>query len=68
MNWSRYAEGVWGHKKGNKVEQVRREAAPVVKYKPVGSQMTYESRILAKLQRECCKKFKDYRDVSRELK
>jgi hypothetical protein len=30
MNWSRYAEGVWGHKKGNKVEQQRRETAPTI--------------------------------------
>jgi hypothetical protein len=68
MNWSRYAKGVWGRKKGNKVEQQRREAIPVIKYKPVGSQKTFETRILAKLQRECREKFKDYRDASRELK
>ena len=49
MNWSQYAEGVWRHKKGNKVEQQRREAAPAIKYKLVGLQMTFETRILVKL-------------------
>jgi hypothetical protein len=34
----------------------------------VASHQTYELRILAKLQRECREKFKDYRNARRELK
>jgi hypothetical protein len=67
MNWARYVEGMWGHKKGNKAEQQRCESAPTVRYKPMGSHMTYESKLLARLQRECRKEFKDYRDAGREL-
>ena len=37
MNWSRYAEGIWGRKKGNKIEQYRHETAPTIQYKPVVS-------------------------------
>jgi hypothetical protein len=67
MIWARYAEGAWGRKKGDEAEQCRRQRAPTIKFKPVGSQVTYESRIMNRLQTESRKDFGEHRHARMEL-
>jgi hypothetical protein len=67
MNWTRYAEGAWGRKKGDEAEQRRRQRAPTIKFKPSGSQVSYESRIMNRLQTESRKDFGEYRATRTEL-
>jgi hypothetical protein len=67
MNWARYAEGAWGRKKGDIAEQRRCMAALTIKYNPTGSQVTYETRILERVEAKCREDFTKYRNARMEL-
>jgi hypothetical protein len=67
MNWARYAEGVWGRKKGDAAEQRRHMATPTIKYNPTASQVTYVTRILDRVKAKYREDFTKYRNAKLEL-
>jgi hypothetical protein len=67
MNWARYAEGVWGRKKGDAAEQRRHMATPTIKYNPTASQETYATKVLERVESKCREDFTKYRNASLEL-